>query len=170
MSKFSLCSVALVLVFVWQANNPLSVHAYKPSQFPGKGDYSAWRRAQTIYKSAVNLCIKGKNEDAIRLSQEAIACYPYDGSFWQNIGIAYIQMKQPKQAEDALRKSIALNPDDYASWNSLANSLDDQNRLEEEREAYRQALACKYPPPQDMRNEIVGAIKSIDRDLLARKK
>lgn len=169
MLKLRLGFVVLALTVVYQTTLSLPAHSYKPGQFPGKGSYEAWKRSESLYKIAVDFCKNGQNEEAIRISKEAIGYYPYEGGYWQTIGIAYTHMKQPQKAEAALRKAIELNPDDFASWNDLANCLDDQNKLEEEREAYYKALACRYPPPQSERAEILQAIRSIDKDLASRK-
>ena len=74
-------------------------------------------------------------EDGARLSEmerRLAAIESKDFEEWLVLGTILREEGKPRAAEDALRKALALKPDDPSAENALAQAYDDMDRFEEE--------------------------------------
>ena len=74
--------------------------------------------------------------------EEAIAttkCDPSDSKTWRLAGIAALQLQDLKGSEDALRRSVALDPKDWRSQSALGRTLDALHKPADALSCYREA-------------------------------
>src|SRR5438874_592018 len=103
--------------------------------FPGKGSYNSWLRANDSYNQARELGNAGRYADAVASFDRAIGFYPYDAFYYYNRGINQAKLEQVKAAESSYRQAIALNPNMYQAWQGLAVIVGNQDRD-------REAISC----------------------------
>jgi tetratricopeptide (TPR) repeat protein len=136
-----------------------SASAHPLNQFPGKGDYQQWTKASVIYNEGDDYLSQGNYDKAIAKFQSAIAIYPFDPGFWNNLALCLDKLDRPQEAEKASRHAIDLDPNDWHDWENLGNDLFDQNRFEDSKAAFLKCL--KLNPPLDKQTEIREAIKNL---------
>lgn len=130
-------------------------------EFPGKGSRDAWRRANDLYNEANALSSNKNHDQAISKYQSAIALYPFENSYFQNLGQAYERKGELRLAETAFRRAIALDSKYWAPWNGLKNVLYKMGRYSESKSACEKALECN--PPPSYRESILRAIDELNR-------
>lgn len=132
--------------------------------FPGKGKYEDWLKANVSYKAGNKLMDDGSYAKAIEKFKEAIAIYPYDIDYYNNLGLSYQENGNLKDAELTLKQSIALRPN-WVAWANLSNVLEAKGDLPGAKKALTEAL--KLNPPDDAKAEIQKEIAKIDAKLSA---
>ncbi|MHA2064445.1 MAG: tetratricopeptide repeat protein [Candidatus Thorarchaeota archaeon] len=83
---------------------------------------------------------KDGNLEVIKLEKQGM---PDCGNFeaWFQVAELHEIEKRPKMAEDAIRKSLSLNPDNYDAWILLGDAIKpDQSRYSEADEAFKKAI------------------------------
>tara|TARA_R110001599_G_scaffold90762_1_gene238779 strand:+ start:885 stop:1304 length:420 start_codon:yes stop_codon:yes gene_type:complete len=75
---------------------------------------------------------------AIKFFEEALEYWPNDPQAWFALGNCYDELKKPSKAEKCFLKSLKYSPSDKKDdvYFNLANSLYDQNMLDEAIEYY----------------------------------
>lgn len=124
--------------------------------FPGKGNHADWQKATRIYNQGIDYSAAKDYPNAIKKYREAIAIYAYDPMFYTNLGFALERAADPKAGEEACRKALALDKEQWGAWENLGNCLYDQNKLTESRDAFNKALDCELPLSK--RNEFLKVI------------
>ncbi len=126
------------------------------ASFPGRGSYEVWRKANDLFDDGRDLEIAGKYDLAISKLKAAIAKYPYDHGYFNELGVAYKRKGDLKSAENYLRRAVQMKPSVYEGWNNLGNVLRRQGRFEEAIALYKRALDCH--PPTSAQKVIKGNI------------
>ncbi|MGD9685064.1 MAG: tetratricopeptide repeat protein [Candidatus Obscuribacterales bacterium] len=85
---------------------------------------------------------------AIEEYKKAIADVPDDPDFYKHLGGTYAQMGKLKEAEDALRTGVKLDPKDWLLWNNLAVTLQMAGKNDECVAALKKALTL-HPPDSE---------------------
>jgi len=113
--------------------------------FPGKGDPYQYSEALPHYNLGNRYLAKQWYEKAIEKYLDAINIYPYDADVYINLAVAYRKLGNLEGAEDACRKAVALNENDWASWSNLGNLLMLQDKYPESYKCFCRAMKCKIP-------------------------
>jgi tetratricopeptide (TPR) repeat protein len=115
-----------------------------PPGFPGVGSRKAWEEACTINTRATQEMQDGKNKQAITLLKQAIAKYPQETGFYDNLGQCYLARGDTKLAESAFRQAVQLSdkygvkyPDSYVS---LARLCEKRGAVKEADGLYKKAI------------------------------
>jgi hypothetical protein len=123
---------------------------------PGKAREAMAKGMTLLYR-------KSDYPGSIKEFQRAIHAYPDYYEAYAQIGMAYIKMKDPKNAEEALRKSIDLSHDQYADGFALLSAL----LASEKRYADAEPLARKAvdiaPESWHAQSELAQALLGLDR-------
>ncbi|MCA9803836.1 MAG: tetratricopeptide repeat protein [Cyanobacteria bacterium HKST-UBA02] len=85
---------------------------------------------------------------AVEEYKKAIADVPDDPDFYKHLGGTYAQMGKLKEAEDALRTGVKLDPKDWLLWNNLAVTLQMAGKNDECVAALKKALTL-HPPDSE---------------------
>jgi len=80
-----------------------------PLGFPGVGSRKAWEEACIINTRATQEMEGGKHKQAIALLKQAIAKYPQETGFYNNLGQCYLATGDTKAAETAYRQAVQLS-------------------------------------------------------------
>lgn len=116
--------------------------------FPGKGDEDAWSDALPYYNRGNRYLQKEQYQQALEDFKVAVGKYTFDPDFYTNLGVAYRKVGDYAKAEDAYKRSLALNDKDWMPWNDLANVYLKQDKLKETVATFQRALKCN-PPGKD---------------------
>jgi tetratricopeptide (TPR) repeat protein len=85
----------------------------------------------------------GRHSEALEASKRSVSLRPSPESYF-NIGLASYHLKQYKEAEQAYRQSIKIDPDNAAdAYYALGLNYRDWNRPDDEIQAYRHAIRLK---------------------------
>jgi tetratricopeptide (TPR) repeat protein len=131
--------------------------------FPGKGNEKTWQKATVFYNQGIDLSHSKEYEKAAKKYRQAIAIYPYDANFFNNLSFVLERTANSKGGEVAARKAISLQPTAWGAWENLGNCLYDQNKFQESKAAYTQALQCS--PPSSRRADFQTVISTLDRKI-----
>jgi tetratricopeptide (TPR) repeat protein len=104
--------------------------------FPGTGNKQDWADALAIAKDAGNRMEAKQFDVALKLSQQAIAKYPYDSHFYKQQGIIRVRRGLPgdlKAGEDSFKKAISIKGDDPEYYSLLASILTEEKKYPEAR-------------------------------------
>jgi Tfp pilus assembly protein PilF len=114
-----------------------------PLGFPDVGSRKDWEEACLINTRATQEMQDGKNKQAITLLKQAIAKYPQETGFYDNLGQCYLATGDNKAAEAAYRQAVQLSdkygvkyPDSYLS---LARLYDKRGAVKEADGLYKKA-------------------------------
>lgn len=120
--------------------------------FPGKGEEAKWTQACVPFNQGINFYRAGNYPKAIEKYKEAIAIYPHDYDFYNNLGLTYKKNNDLDLASEALKKSIELKPNVWESWSNLGSVYKHQHKAKEAVDAFSKAL--QYNPPANRRGLI----------------
>jgi len=87
----------------------------------------------------------GRYQDAANVLEALVAARPGDVPTWHDLGIVRAELGDLAGAEQALRRSIELAPDDPRSRIALAALLVNQHRYAEAKEHYAKLLELELP-------------------------
>lgn len=111
--------------------------------FPGVGSQKVWIDACVLNTRAGELAQQGKIKDAISTVKQAIAKYPYEAGFYNNLGTWYVQKGDLNQSEAAYRQAIRLSekygmkyPDSYLA---LARLCEKRKAWQDAEKFYKKA-------------------------------
>jgi tetratricopeptide (TPR) repeat protein len=160
-----LMSILLILIagLVTQAAAFADTVSTDRFDFPGKGDKQQWEKAARIYNEGVDLFHASKTDQAIEKFNQAIATYPYDPNFYNELGLAFDDKGNLAASEAAYRNATALNSRNWKQWGNLGIVLYEQDRFKEAKDAFNQAL--KLNPPDRDKAAIEENIEIIDEAL-----
>jgi tetratricopeptide (TPR) repeat protein len=100
---------------------------------------------------------KGDLTGALADLQAAAKVAPGSTTVWNALGNAYMERDDNQRAEEAFKKSIALDPEDPVAYANLANLYLSQDRVAEAKEAVDKAL--KADPGFDLALVVRGTYK-----------
>jgi Tetratricopeptide repeat/Peptidase C39 family len=96
-------------------------------------------------RAAVALEDDGKYADAAASYRQILAAHPDSLVAWTNLGNAAMQLKQNREAEEAFRKALSIDPASRDALNNLSWLLYEENRLPEAEALARRAIAQPGP-------------------------
>ncbi|MGB9492401.1 MAG: tetratricopeptide repeat protein, partial [Terriglobales bacterium] len=73
--------------------------------------------------------------------QRAVALQPRDDGAYYDLGLVYMEMKQPEKAEQAFTQLLKINPNSADGHAGLASAFSDQHRDTEALAEYQRAAA-----------------------------
>lgn len=97
---------------------------------PGAGDAKAAELKQ-LFQEGVAASRASDHDTAIEKFQAAAEAMPSCYDCYYNIGVAYMQKKDPVQAETAWKKAIELKPDYAEAMTALSTLYNSQKRFDE---------------------------------------
>ncbi|HET7535396.1 MAG TPA: tetratricopeptide repeat protein, partial [Candidatus Didemnitutus sp.] len=104
-----------------------------------RGAEQAFRRAlelrpnhaETIASAAVLLFNVGKEEEGLRLAQQAVELDPLNAGAQLDLGVLFLFSQRPKESEQAVRRALQLAPDGQRYHGHVAFALVEQGRYDE---------------------------------------
>ncbi|CAN5229470.1 hypothetical protein BH10CYA1_BH10CYA1_07940 [soil metagenome] len=127
--------------------------------FPGKGEQAKWEQASVPFDQGVAFYRAGNYAKAIEKYKAAIAIYPHDYDFYNNLGLTYKKNNELDLAAEALKKSIELKPNVWESWSNLGSVYKHQKKSKEAVEAFTKAL--EYNPPANRKALIMQNLSAM---------
>ncbi|MCP4045619.1 MAG: tetratricopeptide repeat protein, partial [Gammaproteobacteria bacterium] len=95
------------------------------------------------------VCVNtGRPEEAVLLISKALKIKPVDAQAHGNIGLAYQRMGNLALAEHHFRKSVEINSNNPAMWNSLGNVLREQGQASDAVRVYERTLKANGNHPE----------------------
>ena len=87
----------------------------------------------SYYKSLLGIGYSrlGDKRMALKAFQDALSVEPNDPDIYYDIGLMYLELKNPQKAENYLRKAVRLNGKGAIYWYKLGDAYYDLGRLEE---------------------------------------
>jgi tetratricopeptide (TPR) repeat protein len=104
----------------------------------------------------------GDAEEALELSNEALALAPDSGAIWDTQGMALLALGRVEGAEEALRKALALLPESPEIRLHLARVLEARGRVD----AAREMLATLADQGQDLPAALAEELAAMQSKLL----
>jgi tetratricopeptide (TPR) repeat protein len=132
-------------------------------EFPGKGSYQKWAAASSLYNEGNSLRHAKDFDKAIEKYRAAIAIYPYDHAFYNNLAMAYQKKGDLKSSVESFKKAIELDPNNWKCWGGLAEVLRDQGQLRESLSAYKKTIALN--PPDGPKGTAIENANAIEKKL-----
>lgn len=108
-------------------------------EFPGKGDYDAWKTASNLVDEGIELAKRNSLQQAISVYDRAARVYAFDSSVFYNRGVAQKKLGDAAGAVESFTRATTLEPGFASAWYNLGNALDSCGRLTEAERAFRQA-------------------------------
>ena len=96
--------------------------------------------------------------EALRLQHK----FPDSFILYNICGASFTSMDKPKEAIDAYKKGIAINPDYVEAYNNMGNTLKNQDKLEEAIKAFKKAIAIN-PNYAEAYNNMGNTLKNQDK-------
>ncbi len=127
--------------------------------FPGKGEQAKWEQASVPFDQGVAFYRAGNYAKAIEKYKQAIAIYPHDYDFYNNLGLTYKKNNELDLAAEALKKSIELKPNTWESWSNLGSVYKHQKKAKEAVEAFTKSL--EYNPPANRKTLIMQNLSAM---------
>ena len=109
-------------------------------QVPAPAAPAAPREARSQYEHALDLMRQKRYDEAASILQTMTQTYPDLSGPYLNLGIAYLRMDRPTDAEEAVRQALVVNPDNAEGYNLLGLVQRESGHFTEARESYEQAL------------------------------
>lgn len=94
--------------FVLLASSGAVAKTTNDPEFPGVGSQKSWDEGCVINTKATELMQNDQHKKAVVLLKQAIAKYPYETGFYNNLGHCYVSLGDSKSAEAAYRKAVEL--------------------------------------------------------------
>jgi len=86
----------------------------------------------SYYKSLLGIAYSrlGNKKEALKAFQDALSVARNDPDIYYDIGLMYLELKDPQKAEEYLRKAVGLNGKGAIYWYKLGDAYYDTGRLE----------------------------------------
>lgn len=155
-----MCCLLLCLSFGAVGSSAYADTKYsKASDFPGKGDYKAWLKANVVFNEGNAFKKEGAFDQAIAKYQQAISIYPFDAEYFNNLGSAYKGKSDYTNAAASYRKALSIR-EIWQSWANLGSVLAKTGSGRESKAAYQHAL--NLSPPVSVRESIQADMAKVD--------
>ena len=107
--------------------------------------------AAQLHRLGYDALQAGNFGEAVTLLKRAVALEPADKAAWNNLGRAYMSLRQTDAAIDAFEKQIAVNPFDQYAYNNLGRAYVVNRDYDKAEAAFLKQLEVnpldKYTPP-----------------------
>jgi tetratricopeptide (TPR) repeat protein len=84
------------------------------------------------------LAAEGRSAEALALQARLTALAPQSAAAWFNLGYLHERLEQVREAEDAFRRALEVNPRLDLAWYGLGRALSAQDRMAEAADAFRE--------------------------------
>ncbi len=108
--------------------------AYREGDFPGVGSEEKWKESQPYFNNSLKC--KGTPQE-VKLLQQAIDIYPYEGLYWNQLGT---HMKTQEEQLVYYKKAVELNPDYVLAYTNVAGAYRLLGKHEKAVEWYKKAI------------------------------
>ena len=98
-------------------------------------------QARSAYETGLSHLREGRTALGLNSLQEAANLAPEEPAYLNSLGLVLLDLKQLREAEEAFRKAIALDPSYAMAHHNLGVALAESGRWEEAVQGYRRALA-----------------------------
>lgn len=112
--------------------------AVREAPDPGSGAWAGRHFASALIQW-------GKDDEAERMLEKVVSLDPHEVSAWHDLGVLRARRGANAAAEQALRRSIELAPDDPRSQVALAGLLVNEHRYREALTMYRELEKLELP-------------------------
>lgn len=117
--------------------------------------------ATALHYMGLAVAQSGDSATAERHVVEAAKLQPEASLIWANLGKIRIAMKNFDGALEAFRRAVALDAEDYASWNNIGGLLQERGEGEAALSAFQSAYSLKEHPKTAM--NIAALLKAMNR-------
>jgi len=128
----------------------------------GELNHIVWHRAAEFYRAAMNCIRENKLNEALALTDKAIAIKPDFPDAVFNRGYIFKLQGNHKGSEESFRRFIELKSDHAEAYLGLGLALQEQGRPKEAEEYYRQALVLN-PNHTEVYLALGNALKELGR-------
>lgn len=97
-----------------------------------------WVEAEQGFRKLLEM--KASNPEAFKGYTDSVSGLEMDFMYWSGIAIATDNLNKKEEAEEAFRKSIELNPDEFTTWLFFGNFLVENSRFDEAITVFQKAL------------------------------
>lgn len=101
-------------------------------------DQSA-RKGQLYMDNGTQALIEGRYGDALTSLSQAVKFLPKNASIWNNLGLAFLNKDEPKRAEEAWKKTLALDSSFTDAHTNLGALYLQQKRYKEAEYEFKEA-------------------------------
>ena len=122
---------------------PSTCLADSQNRFPGKGDKSAWEKANVLTRESIGLARQNKIDAAIEKSRMAIAAYPFDSTYFYNFGTIFLMKNDFANAAKNYEKAAQLDPKDDESLYNLGLAYRGLKNNKMAEASYKRALSIR---------------------------
>lgn len=99
--------------------------------------------AEPFFSEGCRAQERGRNAKAIKLYDKALSCWPRCAKAWMNKGEIYLSEERYRIAEVCFRKGLEIEPKFFLLHSYLAMALEAQDKDNEAREHYREAITLR---------------------------
>jgi Tfp pilus assembly protein PilF len=103
--------------------------------------------AVELFNKALDSMREGHNDRAVEQLKAAIEIHPDFALALNDLGIAYMNLRQPEKALEPLRAALKLTPDNYVTITTYGIALFDSLHISEAEEQFGKALQKKQASP-----------------------
>ena len=116
-------------------------------------------QAQAAYEQALKHLQENRVSLGLVSLQQAIALDPENATYHNALGVLYLDMRKPVDAQAEFQKAVDLNPSYAEAQHNLGLSLAEQGRFEQAIAGYRKALSVPmYTTPEVAYNNMGNAL------------
>lgn len=106
-------------------------------------------RARALYESGLKSMADHEISPALTFLKEAVQADPGNASYHNVLGVLYLELHQPADAEAEFKKAVELDPGFGEAVHNLGLSFAEQGRYEEAIAQYKRAISMPiYPTPE----------------------
>ncbi len=139
-------ALAAMLLAAAGCASPLGSSGASADPITESDESSARKRARIRIELASGYFEEGRTEVALDEVKQALASDPQYAPAYNLRGLIYLRLNDPRQAEDSLRRALALSPRDPDTLHNYAWMVCGQGRYDEADRAFGQALASPVHP------------------------
>jgi TonB family protein len=103
--------------------------------------------ARQLYASGLKAYKAGNYHEAVELLETSTARDPHNSSVFNDLGRAYMNLRQYPQAATSFRKAIEINPDERYAYNNLGLVLVNEHKYDEAIPEFRKQLQVNPNDP-----------------------
>jgi len=135
MRIYSLLPIALLTCLV---GTPVLADSH--GNFPGRGSKEAYDRSLQISVQALEASKRKDYQKAIELDNEAIAAYPCESQWYNNLGCHLRFIGKLEAAQKAEEQALVLEPTFVGAWIDLGVCFEKMSKLADAERSYRKAV------------------------------
>jgi Flp pilus assembly protein TadD/transglutaminase-like putative cysteine protease len=122
----------------------------------GAPEIPATAKPEELIEAGAAALNSGNPREAISLFQRAAVLDPKSKRVYNDLGLAYLRLRQFAEAEAAFHKQLEINPFDEHAYNNLGLALQQEQKFPEAAAAYRKQL--EISPLDPVTHAALGAL------------